>query len=78
MLHALGNPKLRFDWKPQTNLNRCYRNRFCTYEFDDIWQELVDKGFADMVRERQPNNSYLYWYYVTENGMKELLSKDTK
>lgn len=78
MLRALGNPKLRCDWKPQTNLNKCYRNKFFVYKKNKIWEDLVIKDFAKYVREYRGNDIngnhlYHYFYYVAEKGMKELI-----
>lgn len=74
MLHALGRPNINIRWKSKTILDKCYRNRIIDYNINESWEKLVNEGYAGFFRQRNFDNSYLYWYYVTEKGM-DLLKK---
>ena len=73
MLHALGRPSIRLDWKPETILKKAYRNKFLTYKEDKNWEDLISKGFAKKIVQNNPLISKEEaMYYVTEEGVKYL------
>jgi len=74
MLHAIGNPTFR-NWRPETILKKAYRNKFVTYAPDESWEELVKKDYAGIIRQRQYDKSYIYFYFVKLEGIKALISK---
>ena len=41
----------------------CYRNRFCLYESNESWEQLVTEGYAKVSTTRG------YYYWVTQKGL---------
>lgn len=73
MLHALGRPTIRKDWKAKTILDKCYRNRYIVDNNNKSWEDLILKGFADKVVQTNsliPKEDAMY--FVTEEGVKYL------
>jgi len=61
MEHALG---LNYQKTP-------YRNKFCTYSPDKSWEDLMDKGIANVSITHSGERTY-YFYYVTKKGIEFL------
>ena len=81
MLHALGRPNIRLDWKPETILRKANRNYFYVFNKEAILDELVIKGLMSVVERKEPSYSMhkkSYIYFVTLGGVAYLMERKRK
>ena len=69
MCSALGIDETYID------LKKSYRNRYVNYQPLEDWELLCKKGFADCSIVKG-NDGLEYWYCVTEEGKRKLMSFD--
>jgi len=75
MLHAIGiNGTYSFNkrWKAKTILDKCYINRYVDYSENKSWEDLVNKQFASVFKQRNGDKGYMYMYGVTLKGAEQL------
>lgn len=64
MQHAIG---IDYHDKP-------YRNRYCDFE-NDIWEDLIKKGFATKRKFQVIDGKYEYMYYLNKSGVEKAYGK---
>lgn len=64
MKHAIGYNRKKIT---RSGYFKEFRNYFCSYKEDEIWEELVTEGYAI----KKSNNNIIH-YYVTKKGIEVL------
>jgi len=72
MHHAIGRPTYNKTWKDKTILDKCYRNKFYLYERDESWEDLIKKGLAGVIVQKNFCGEKALFYYVKEEAIKYL------